>query len=137
MSFHSDVVLQVRAELARLLGLPAEAVYVGDRAQKVPRQGLEVWIEPQDVEAPEAGLKLHPYQLHLRLKARRGADQTGEELVEKIKQSAEQVRRRFDGSRPYAQAVPRLLAVQAEEGSVVEAEDGLLECTLRLGFVEF
>lgn len=136
MSFHSDLMLQLRADLAQQLGLSAQAVYVGDRPQKVTRQGLEVWIEPQDIEAPEPGLNLHPYDVHVRLKARRSGSQTGEEQVELLKEQAEVVRWRYDGSRLFHRAVPRLLASKAEEGRVGEGEDDVLEGTVRVSFVE-
>ena len=142
MSFHDDLVLQLRADVASALRLPAAAVYGGRQPQKVTRTGLEVWIRPQETEPHGRGggdqVKVHPYEVHVRLKARREQSQTGVDQLDEVRAALELLRARYDGARPFAAALPDLLAVQVEEGSVDEDpdEDDLLDGTLILRFLE-
>lgn len=115
MSFTDDFTLQLRADLANVVGVPASAVYLGREPQKVTRQGLEVWIRPAGTEPVGRGTTFHIFEVHLRLKARREGDGTGAEQLEIVRGAIDILRLRLDGTRPYARAVPTLIAVQAEE----------------------
>jgi len=142
VSFHDDLVLQLRADVARALSLPAAAVYVGRQPQKVTRTGLEVWLRPLETEPHGRGggdqVKVHPYEVHVRLKARREQSQTGADQLDRVRAALEVLRERYDGARPFAAAVPDLIAVHAEEGSVDEDpdDDDLLDGTLVLRVLE-
>ena len=74
MSFHEDLIPLFKRDLAAVLAVVPDAIYVGDQPQKITRQGLEVWVEPGAGGVAQVGaLKVHPYVLHVRLKTRRGA----------------------------------------------------------------
>lgn len=135
MSFHTDLMLQLKADLAQLFTLPAEAVYVGDQPQKITRAGLEVWIEPKETERAERSSWIHNYVVHVRLKTKRAGDLAGGEVVESLKTFTERVRVHYDGTRPFIAAVPSLLAVEADE-SGVENDDSVIDASVRLRFVE-
>ncbi len=142
MSFHDDLVLQLRADLAQALSVPAIAVYAGREPQKVTRQGLEVWILPLQTEQRGRGggdqVKVHPYELHVRLKARREGDKTGAAQLDTVRQALETLRQRYDGTRPFASALPSLIAVQVEEASLDDdaGDDDLLDGALLLRALE-
>ncbi len=142
MSLHEDFLLQLRADIARALSLPAAAVYSGRQAQKMTRTGLEVWIRPLETEPHGRGggdqVKVHPYQIHLRLKTRRDQSQTGGEQLDQIRGALELLTGRYDGTRPFAAALPDLIAIQVEEGSIDEdpSDDDLLDGTLVLRVLE-
>ena len=142
MSFHDDLVLQLRADMAQALSIPAAAVYGGREPQKVTRQGLEVWILPLQTEQRGRGggdqVKIHPYELHVRLKARREGDKTGAIQLDTVRQALETLRERYDGTRPFASALPSLIAVQVEEASLDDdaGDDDLLDGALLLRALE-
>jgi len=142
VSFHDDLVLQLRADVARALSLPAAAVYAGRQPQKVTRTGLEVWLRPLETEPHGRGggdqIKVQPYEVHVRLNARRDQSHTGGDQLERIRAALELLRERYDGTRPFAAALPDLVAVQVEEGTVDEDpdEDDLLDGTLVLRVLE-
>jgi len=142
VSFHDDLVLQLRGDVARALSLPAAAVYAGRQPQKVARTGLEVWLRPLETEPHGRGggdqVKVHPYQVHVRLKARREQSQTGADQLDRVREALELLAERYDGTRPFAAALPDLIAIQAEEGSVDEDpdDDDLLDGTLVLRVLE-
>ncbi|HBP17411.1 MAG TPA: hypothetical protein DEA08_06425 [Planctomycetes bacterium] len=142
MSFHDDFVLQLRADLAQALQLPAAAVYAGRQPQKVTRTGLEVWVRPLEVEPHGRGggdqVKVRPYEVHVRLKERREQSQTGAEQLDRVRAALDLLGGRYDGARPFAPALPDLLALQVEEGSVDHdaGEDDVLEGTLVLRALE-
>lgn len=142
MSFHDDLLLQLRADLARALAIPAAAIYAGREPQKVTRQGLEVWIHPLQSEQHGRGggdqVKVHPYEVHVRLKARREGDQTGAAQLDLVRQLLAALRERYDGTRPFAAALPALIALQAEEASLDDdvGDDDLLDGALLLRVLE-
>lgn len=142
MSFHDDLLLQLRADVASTLGLSAAAVYGGRQPQKVTRVGLEVWIRPQETEPHGRGggdqVKVHPYEVHVRIKSRREQSQTGVDQLDRVREALALLRQRYDGTRPFAAALPDLIAVHAEEGSVDEdpGDDDLLDGTLVLRVLE-
>ena len=74
----------------------------------------------------------------MRLKARREQSHTGVDQLDEVRAVLELLRARYDGARPFAAALPDLLAVQVEEGSVDEDpdEDDLLDGTLILRVLE-
>ncbi len=114
MSFEDDLLLQLRADLAQLLALPAEAIKVGRDPQKVTRQGIEVWIRPTGSE--QLGpVRLHRYELHVRLQARREGDQTGSAQLGPVVRAIDAIRNRYDGARPFARAIPALVATEVED----------------------
>ena len=128
--------------MAQALSLPAAAVYTGRAPQKVTRSGLEVWLRPRETEHHGRGgghqLKVHPYELHLRLRTRREGDQTGATQLEEVAGHLAHLRERYDGTRPFAGALPALVGLQVEQTSVdadPEQED-LLDGTLVLRAVE-
>lgn len=136
-SFHEDLVLQLRADLARAFNLPAGAVYEGDRPQKVTRIGMEVWIKPSETEPAESNLKVHPYEVHVRLKGRRAGDQAGALLSQAMKEHLQAVRQRYDGRRPFVAAIATLVACKAEERQIQEPEDdGTIDGHVLVSFVE-
>lgn len=142
MSFHEDFLLQLRADLAQALGLPAAAVYAGRQPQKVTRTGLEVWLRPRETEHHGRGggnqLTVHPFEIHLRLHTRREGDQTGAAQLEEVTTQLDLLRERYDGTRPFAAALPGLVALQVEQASVDPDPDheDLLDGTLVLRAVE-
>lgn len=141
-TFHDDFLLQLRADLAQALALPAAAVYAGRAPQKVPRAGLEVWLRPRETEHHGRGggnqLKVHPYEIHLRLRTRREGDQTGAAQLDQVAAQLALLRERYDGTRPFAGALPALLGLQVEHTSVDTDPDqeDLLDGTLVLRAVE-
>lgn len=137
MSFQDDVLLQLRADLAQLLGLPAAAIYSGREPQKVTRVGFEVWVKPMPVE-PQGQVKVHAFEVHVRLRSRREENQTGASQLDAVQLTLDDLCDRFDGTRPYVTAVPALVAVQAEVGSLDADPDepDLIDGTLTLRVVE-
>jgi len=115
MSFQSDFARELRVDMARVLGLPAEAVYLGREPQKVARQGFEVWVRPGGTEAVGQGLTFHTFDVHVRVKTKREADGTGAEQLEVVRDALDTLRERLDGARPFALVVPALVAVAADE----------------------
>jgi hypothetical protein len=142
VSFHEDLLLQLRADLAQALSVPAAAVYVGREPQKITRQGLEVWIHALQTEQRGRGggdqVKLHPYELHVRLKTRREGDKTGVSQLDTVRRALESLRERYDGTRPFVAALPALIAVQVEEASLDDdaGDDDLLDGALLLRVLE-
>lgn len=142
MSFHEDLVLQLRADLAQALSLPAAAVYSGREPQKVTRHGFEVWIRVLETEQRGRGggdqVKVHPYELHVRLKARRDGGKTGAAQLDLVRQVLAALRERYDGTRPFAAALPALIAVQVEESTLDDDpnDDDLLDGSLVLRVLE-
>ncbi len=138
MSFHKGLAPLLQTDVADALSLPPEAVYPGDRPQKVTRQGLEVWIEAGPGGASLAGaLRLHPYTLHVRLKTRRGPDLTGAEEIAQVKRALDALEARYDGARPFPHTLPGLLAVQVEGSSVTaDLDSGVLDGSLQLKLLE-
>lgn len=137
MTFHELIVRALKEDLARELGLPDAAVYAGDRPQKVTRVGLEVWIKPGETEAAEPHLKVHPYEVHVRLNQRRTNDQAGAALTQALKEHLAVVRGRYDGRRPFAAAIATLVASKAEERGITDSdEDGVLDGHVLVSFVE-
>lgn len=116
-TFMDDFLLQLRAELARVLGLPAAAIYTGREAQKVTRTGFEVWVKPLPME-PHAQLRIHMFEVHLRLRSRREEDQTGADQLAAVAVKLDEIRARFDGTRPFVGALPALVAVQVDPGTL-------------------
>jgi hypothetical protein len=138
MTFHQDFTRALSADVASTLGLPVEAVYMGRQAQKVTRQGLEVWVQPGGTEPVGRGLTFHTYDLHVRLKTKRQADGTGAEQLEVVRDAIDLLRERYDGRRPFVQAVPALVATQADEQTPDEDEDDqdMLTAVLRVRALE-
>ena len=142
MSFRADFVLQLRADLAQALGLPARAVYQGREPQKITRTGVEVWIRPLETEPHGRGggdqVKVHPFEVHVRLKARRDQSQTGGNQLDPVSDALALLRARYDGARPFVGALPDLLAIQTEDGSVDDdpEEDHVLDGSLVLRVLE-
>lgn len=138
MSFFADFSAALVADLSALLRLPTGVVYVGRAPQRVTPQGLEVWIQPLDVEAHATG-NLHAFDLHLRLRSRRDGALTGGEQLARLRREVERVRLRYDGTRPFTRTVPALVATQVEDAVVdAEPEDAdLLEIALRLKALEW
>lgn len=137
MSFRADFQQALRADLAQALGLPADAVYAGRAPQRVTRQGLEVWLRPLSAEQ-RGGVTVHSMEVHLRLKARREGDQTGGAQREAVDDLLELVRRRYDGTRPFAAGLPALVAIQVEAGADDgdPGDDDLLDSALTLRVLE-
>lgn len=142
MSFRADFVLQLRADVAQALALPAKAVYRGRRAQKITRTGIEVWIRPLELEPHGRGggdqVKVHPFEVHVRLKTRQNQSQTGGDQLDPVGDALELLRERYDGARPFVGALPDLLALQVEDGSVDEdpEEDDVLDGSIVLRALE-
>jgi len=142
VSFRADFVLQLRADLAQAFGLPARAVYQGREPQKVTRAGFEVWIRPLEAEPHGRGggdqVKIHPFEVHVRLKARRNQSQAGEDQLDPVGDALALLRERYDGARPFVGALPDLVALQAEDGSVDDdpEEDDVLDGSLVLRVLE-
>ncbi|MCO5171156.1 MAG: hypothetical protein M9894_33040 [Planctomycetes bacterium] len=138
MSFTDDFTRELRADLANTLGLPAGAVYLGREPQKVTRQGLEVWVRPAGAEAVGPYLTFHTFEVHVRLKARREGDGTGAEQLEVVRPALDALRLRLDGARPYARAVPTLVAVQADEVDTDRdpSDPDVLDAVLRVKALE-
>ena len=137
MSFQEDFLLQLRADLAQLLGLPAAAIYAGRDPQKVTRVGFEVWVKSMPVE-PQGQVKVHAFEVHVRLRSRREESQTGASQLRAVQLTLDDLCDRFDGTRPFVTAVPALVAVQAEVGNLDAdpEEPDLLDGTLTLRVVE-
>lgn len=137
MSFADDFLLQLRAELAQVLGLPAAAIYIGREPQKVTRVGFEVWVKPLPVE-PQGQVKVHPFELHVRLRSRREENQTGASQLDAVQVSLDDLRERFDATRPFVAALPSLVAVQADAGTLDDDPDDpdLIDGTLVLRVLE-
>lgn len=137
MSFFVELVKALSADVAAALSIDPAAVYLGRDPQKVTRTGLEVWIRPVDVEA-SGRARLHVLELHLRLKARREGNLTGGRQLELVLTGLDALCARFDGRRPFAQALPALIATDAEHGALDhDAEDqDVLDGTLRLRVLE-
>lgn len=142
MSFQDDFTLQLRADLAQALALPAAAVYVGRQAQKVTRTGLEVWVRPRAPEQPARGtgdpVKVHPFEVHVRLRSLREENQTGGRQLEEIQAALALLRERYDGARPFVQALPDLVALSVEDVNLDEDPDDpdLLDGVLLLRALE-
>lgn len=117
MSFQEDFLLQLKAELARVLGLSAAAIYSGREPQKVTRAGFEAWVKPLDME-PHPQIKVHMFEVHLRLRTRREENQTGADQLDAVAVKLDDVRERFDGTRPFVAAIPSLVAVQVDPGTL-------------------
>ena len=122
MSFKDDFLLQLRAELAQVLGLPAAAIYVGREPQKVTRVGFEVWVKPLPVE-PQGQVKVHSFEVHVRLRSRREENQTGASQLEAVQVTLDDLRERFDATRPFVAALPALVAIQADSGTLDDDPD--------------
>lgn len=105
---------RLHADLAAALGVSPDAVYLGEQPQRVQRGGLEVWIEPTGSERPEVDTVLLRYELRLRLKTRPGARRTGAEPALTLRQHAETLRERYDGTRAFANEVPQVVACALE-----------------------
>tara|TARA_R110002072_G_scaffold3713_4_gene25974 strand:- start:1197 stop:1604 length:408 start_codon:yes stop_codon:yes gene_type:complete len=129
VSVRKALVTALKVELSQELQLPLEAIYLGDRPQRVTRQGLEVWLEPQGREGGASGV--YRFGLHLRYRALREADLAGEAVGEVLWAASEQLRERLDGARPFAAVVPALVACGLEEGELSEFE-GALDLELSL-----
>ena len=142
MSFQDDFTLQLRADLAQALALPAAAVYVGRQAQKVTRTGLEVWVRPRAAEQPARAsgdpVKVHPFEVHVRLKTRREENQTGGNQLEEVQATLDVLCERYDGARPFVQALPDLVALSVEDVNLDEdpEEPDLLDGVLILRALE-
>lgn len=136
-TFTEDFLLQLRAELARVLGLPAAAIYTGRAPQKVTRTGLEVWVKRLPME-PHAVIKVHMFEVHVRLRSRREENQTGADQQDAVAVKLDDVRRHFDGTRPFVAALPSLVAVQVDPGTLDDDPDDpdLLDGTLVLRVLE-
>ncbi|HBP21952.1 MAG TPA: hypothetical protein DEA08_29725 [Planctomycetes bacterium] len=138
MSFHEDLIPLFKRDLAAVLAVVPDAIYVGDQPQKITRQGLEVWVEPGAGGVAQVGaLKVHPYVLHVRLKTRRGPSLTGADEIARVRSALETLQARYDGARPFVADLPLLLAVQAEGSSVeTDPESGALDGSLQLKLLE-
>lgn len=142
MSFLQTLTPLLLADLAQLLGLPHDSVYLGREPQKVARAGLEVWVRPQEGESLARGgghqLRAHALEVHVRLKTLREADQTGADQLGQVQATLEQVRARYDGARPFVQDLPDLIAVHVEELSTDEdpSVSGTLAGSLLLRVLE-
>ncbi len=137
MSFRDDLTLQLRADLAQALGLPAAAVYCGREPQKVTRAGIEVWLRPLPVD-PQGAVKVHPVEVHVRLKGRREQDHTGAAQLDQVHDLLDRLRARYDATRPFVGALPTLVAVQADVGALDADpdDDDLLDGALTLKVLE-
>ncbi|MCA8922262.1 MAG: hypothetical protein KDD82_10665 [Planctomycetes bacterium] len=137
MSFVRDLLRELEADLAQALGLPAESVYTGRAPQRITRQGLEVWLRPRETEQ-RGSVTVHPLEVHLRLKRLKEGDQTGGGQLGQVLELVELLRRRYDGARPFARALPALVAIQVTEAGLDEepADDGLLQSGLALRVLE-
>ena len=90
MSFHEDLIPLFKRDLAAVLAIVPDAIYVGDQPQKITRQGLEVWVEPGAGGVAQVGaLKVHPFVLHVRLKTRRGPSLTGADEIARVRSALE------------------------------------------------
>jgi len=123
VSFHDELIPLLTADLAQAFGVPEEAIYVGDRPQKVTRQGLEVWIEP-DVMGVflRGGYVQHPYRIHLRVKIGRAHAKTGQVPVTRILNHTRELVDRYSGERPFWDQLPSLVTAQAD-GTGLERDD--------------
>ena len=74
----------------------------------------------------------------LRLKRLKEGDQTGGGQLGQVLELVELLRRRYDGARPFARALPALVAIQVTEAGLDEepADDGLLQSGLALRVLE-
>jgi len=142
VSFRSDFLVQLRADLAQVLSIPAAAVYPGRAPQKVSRVGLEVWIQSHEDESHAQGggsqVRVHPFAIHLRLKSRRESNLTGAAQLTQVHELLETLHQRYAGTRPFALALPDLIAIEVEEGSVDEdpEDSDLLNGSLVLRVLE-
>ena len=136
-TFTEDFLLQLRAELARVLGLPAAAIYTGREPQKVTRVGFEVWVKPLPME-PHPYFRIHLFEVHVRLKSRREENQTGADQQDAVAVKLDDVREHFDGKRPFVGALPSLVAVQVDPGTLDADPDDpdLLDGTVVLRVME-
>lgn len=143
MSFHSDLMLQLRADIATALsGIGADQVYAGRRSQKTPSEAGEVWIEAQPAENRARGGgnadQVHVYRVHRRVKEGADSQQIGDGQLDTLKADLETLRQRWNGTRPFVGALPNLVAMQVGEASVDEDPDdlGLLDGYLELRVLE-
>ena len=136
-TFTEDFLLQLRAELARVLGLPAAAIYTGREPQKVTRVGFEVWVKTLPLE-PHPEIKVHMFEVHVRLRSRREENQTGADQQDAVAVKLDDLRERFDGTRPFVAAIPSLVAVQVDPGTLDNDPDDsdLIDGTLVLRVLE-
>ena len=136
-TFTEDFLLQLKAELAQLLSLPAAAIYTGREPQKVTRTGFEVWVKPLPME-PHPYFKIHMFEVHLRLRSRREENQTGADQQDAVAVKLDLLRARLDGTRPFVAAIPSLVAVQVDPGPLDTDPDepDLLEGTVVLRVLE-
>lgn len=137
MTFIAALLAELKADVARAFNLPAAAVYHGREPQKVQRLGFEVWIRHTGAE-PAAHTCLHTLEVHLRMKSRREADQTGAEQASAMAEGLTQLRERYDGLRPFAAALPALVATEADVADVDHEPDDqdVLDGALRLRALE-
>ena len=137
MSFADDFLLQLRADLAQVLGLPAAAIYMGREPQKITRVGFEVWVKPLTME-PQGQVKVHSFEVHVRLRTRREENQTGASQLDAVRITLDDLRERFDATRPFVAALPGLVAVQADPGTLDDDPDepDLIDGTLVLRALE-
>ena len=136
-TFTEDFLLQLKAELAQLLSLPAAAIYTGREPQKVTRTGFEVWVKTLPME-PHAQIKVHMFEVHVRLRSRREENQTGADQQDAVAVKLDDLRERFDGTRPFVAAIPSLVAVQVDPGTLDNDPDDsdLIDGTLVLRVLE-
>ena len=116
-TFTEDFFRELNAELAQVLGLPATAIYTGREPQKVTRTGFEVWVKPLPME-PHPQIKVHMFEVHVRLRTRREENQTGADQQDAVAVKLDDLRERFDGTRPFVAAIPSLVAVQVDPGTL-------------------
>ena len=136
-TFTKDYFRELKAELAQVFGLPAAAIYTGREPQKVTRTGLEVWVRPLPME-PHPYFKIHMFEVHLRLRSRREENQTGADQLDAVAAKLDVLRERFDGTRPFVAAIPSLVAVQVDPGTLDTDPDepDLMEGTAFLRVLE-
>ncbi len=136
-TFTEDFLLQLRADVAQLTGLPAAAIYAGREPQKITRIGFEVWLKPLPVQVADQ-VKIHLFEVHVRLRSRREESQTGAGQLDAVLAILDDLRDRLDGTRPFVTALPSLVAVHADTGTLDDDPDepDLLDGVLILRVME-
>jgi len=125
VSLLPTVTHELEALVAQALSLPPEAVYTGPEPRHVPRNGLEVWLEPLRPQQPEPGVSAYLYALHLRqLVVDQAAGSFGAASLA-LFERADVLRAALDGARPFADRVPALIGTALEGGQLATRDQEL------------